>query len=184
MKVELGCGKNKKEGFVGVDIAPRESVDLVADLRRGLPFAESSVTELRAIHLFEHISDTAGLMGEVYRACAPGALVTIEVPYARSDGAFADPTHVSLFTEGTWEYFDRGRKAWEFYQFDFDFKIKSLRFNYLKGKTLKRIPLVGKLLRWLVRKLLWRALWNVVFSVTVELEVVKPARQPEEEARR
>jgi len=177
VKVELGCGRAKAPGFVGVDIASGESVDIVADVSKGLPFADVSVKELRAIHLFEHVADTAGLMKEIYRVCAPGAKVTIEVPYARSDGAYADPTHVRQFTEFTWEYFDRGKDAWKLYRYEVDFRIVSTSFKYLKGKTLKKIPLIGKPLRWLVRKLLWRVLWNVVFSVTVELEAVRPPRE-------
>jgi SAM-dependent methyltransferase len=176
LKVELGCGRAKKEGFIGVDIKPSGGVDIVADAGAVLPFKDGSVTELRAIHLFEHVPDTVKLMREIYRACAPGAKVTVEVPHARSDGAFADPTHRRAFTEYTWEYFDRGRDAWKLYQFDVDFRIASVSFQYLKGKTLKKIPLVGRGLRWLVRRLLRRVLWNVIFSVTVELEVVKPAR--------
>jgi SAM-dependent methyltransferase len=176
LKVELGCGRAKKEGFVGVDIEAYESVDIVADAGKVLPFKDGSVTELRAMHLFEHVPDTVGLMREIYRACEPGAKITVEVPYARSDGAFADPTHRRAFTEYTWEYFDRGRDAWKLYQFDVDFRIVSVSFQYLKGKTLKKIPLIGRGLRWLVRKMLGRVLWNVIFSVTVELEAVKPAR--------
>jgi len=176
LKVELGCGRAKKEGFVGVDIDACESVDVVADAAQVLPFRNDSVTELRAVHLFEHVPDTVGLMREIYRVCAPGAKVTVEVPHARSDGAFADPTHRRAFTEYTWEYFDRGKDAWKLYHFDVDFRMVSIALQYLKGKTLKRIPLVGRGLRWLVRKMLGRVLWNVIFSVTVELEVVKPAR--------
>jgi SAM-dependent methyltransferase len=176
VKVELGCGKSKAEGFVGVDIAVHKGVNVVADVAKSLPFADGSVTEMRAVHLFEHVPDTVGLMKEIYRVSAPGAKVVVEVPYARSDGAFADPTHVRAFTEFTWEYFDRGKDAWKLYEFAVDFRIVSTSFQYLKGKTLKKIPLLGRLLRWLVRKMLWRVLWNVMYSVTVELEVVKPGR--------
>lgn len=177
MKVEIGCGRAKSTGFVGLDITWSKNIDVVADVNEGLPFTDGSVTELRAIHLFEHIPDTVGLMKEIYRVCAHGARVVIEVPYARSDGAFSDPTHVRAFTEATWEYFDRGSDAWKLYRYDMDFKLISISFQYLKGKILKRIPLVGKLLRWTVRKLFKRVLWNIVFSVTVELEVVNPPRE-------
>lgn len=34
LKLDIGCGKNKKEGFYGVDIIDFEGVDLVADLRQ------------------------------------------------------------------------------------------------------------------------------------------------------
>jgi hypothetical protein len=57
-----------------------------------------------------------------------------------------------------------------------DFRILSTQFKYLKGKTLKKIPLLGKAIRWLVRKLFRWVLWNVIFSVTMELEVIKPPR--------
>jgi SAM-dependent methyltransferase len=34
MKLDLGCGKNKREGFLGVDVIPFETVDFVADISK------------------------------------------------------------------------------------------------------------------------------------------------------
>ena len=33
MKIDLGCGKNKKEGFIGVDQYAMEGVDVVLNIR-------------------------------------------------------------------------------------------------------------------------------------------------------
>ena len=38
MKIDFGCGKKKKDGFLGVDILKLEGVDLVHDLICFLPY--------------------------------------------------------------------------------------------------------------------------------------------------
>lgn len=47
LKLDIGCGKNKKEGFIGVDIIDFEGVDLVADLGQKQWRFESVPADLR-----------------------------------------------------------------------------------------------------------------------------------------
>ena len=42
MKLNLGCGNKRKDGFLGVDFAPCEAVDVTADLTGELPFDDGS----------------------------------------------------------------------------------------------------------------------------------------------
>jgi predicted SAM-dependent methyltransferase len=51
MKLNLGCGNQKIEGFTGIDLC--EEADLKHDLRKPLPFPDKSVDEIMAIHLIE-----------------------------------------------------------------------------------------------------------------------------------
>ena len=43
-KIDLGCGKNIKEGFVGVDKI------LGIDIEKGIPFADESICEIYSFH--------------------------------------------------------------------------------------------------------------------------------------
>lgn len=80
MKVEVGGGASALAGYRCVDMNPRFA-DVVADVRR-LPFADATVTSLRAVDILEHLSyrDTEAVLAEWARVCAPGADVYIQVP--------------------------------------------------------------------------------------------------------
>lgn len=47
LKLDIGCGKNKKEGFYGVDIIDFDGVDIVADLRESVWLAKRAPEELK-----------------------------------------------------------------------------------------------------------------------------------------
>ena len=109
MKLNLGCGRNIKSGWVNLDRAPCDGVDVVADLDRcrieRLPFENDSVEEFLLSHVLEHVSDSLALMEELHRIAAPDALMTIRVPYGSSDGAWEDLTHVRPYFLGSFGYF-------------------------------------------------------------------------------
>lgn len=46
MKLNLGCGNKRKEGYLGVDKYPCDAVDKIADLNEKLPFDDSVAVEI------------------------------------------------------------------------------------------------------------------------------------------
>ncbi len=105
LRVDLGCGPHKPDGFIGVDIFPGETVDIVADLNQGFPFEDHSVDELRAHDFIEHLPDRLKTMNEIWRVCKPGAIVDLFVPSSDGRGAFQDPTHVSFWNINSFLYY-------------------------------------------------------------------------------
>lgn len=95
MKIDLGCGYKKSEGFVRVDIDPKTNPDFVVDFEvEPLPFEDSTIEEVRAYHILEHIGQGYfHLMQEIYRVCEPGAIVDIQVPHHFHEVFINDPTH-------------------------------------------------------------------------------------------
>ncbi len=96
MKLDIGCGPNKKEGFVGVDQYPFPGVDHVVKVgSERLPFDDGVVEEVHASHFVEHLTATerCHLMNELHRVMAPGAKMTMIVPHWGSNRAYGDPTH-------------------------------------------------------------------------------------------
>jgi predicted SAM-dependent methyltransferase len=96
LRLDLGCGDNKKEGFKGVDFVKTKSTDYVHDLLKfPWPFKESSVEEVHCSHFFEHIPAKLRprFMDELFRVLEPGAKVTIITPYFNSVRATQDFTH-------------------------------------------------------------------------------------------
>lgn len=72
MKVDIGCGKSKRVGYIGLDKARFEGVDIVADFERGLPLKEASCNEIYTSHTLEHLSDPNFLMEEIHRVLVAG----------------------------------------------------------------------------------------------------------------
>jgi predicted O-linked N-acetylglucosamine transferase (SPINDLY family) len=105
LRIDLGCGLNKPNGFVGVDLCPGLGVDIVADLSQRFPFEDSSVDEIRAHDVIEHLPDRIHTMNEIWRVCKHGAKVDIRVPSTDGRGAFQDPTHISFWNINSFLYY-------------------------------------------------------------------------------
>lgn len=105
--LDLGCGRTKVAGTIGVDIAPLPGVDVRADLNTALPFRDSSVDTIYTSHTLEHVADFVRTMEEIWRVTKPGARVHIWVPHASCPFVtWIDPTHRRGFTIETFSYFN------------------------------------------------------------------------------
>jgi SAM-dependent methyltransferase len=103
MKLNLGCGSSKLEGWVNVDHAAACNPDQVMDLdQTPWPFADNSAEVVLLNHVLEHLGSEPkvflAIMQELYRVCRPGAKVSINVPHPRHDDFINDPTHVRPVT--------------------------------------------------------------------------------------
>lgn len=58
--LDIGCGNDKQEGFVGMDYYPYPNVDVVHDVTKfPWPFPDKSVDIIMVSHLMEHITKAA-----------------------------------------------------------------------------------------------------------------------------
>jgi predicted SAM-dependent methyltransferase len=82
LRLIFGCGATRYPGWVGVDCFRGESVDLLLDLRRRLPFADSSVDHCYSEHFLEHLypDEARQHLAEVRRILRPGGVYRIVVP--------------------------------------------------------------------------------------------------------
>ena len=111
MKLNLGCGFNKPNGFVHVDMFPECRPDIIHNLETfPYPFEDSSVDEILFNHSLEHLGQQSSvflrIMQEIYRICSNEALIKINVPHPRHDNFISDPTHVRAITPMTLHLFD------------------------------------------------------------------------------
>jgi SAM-dependent methyltransferase len=87
--IDLGCGKNKKPGYIGVDKFSIPEVDYVVDFEKeNLPFNDDSVENVYSSHCLEHLSDPHKLLGELIRVCTNNASFELWLPHLRSNDAF------------------------------------------------------------------------------------------------
>lgn len=83
VRLDIACGDNKAEGWIGVDIAKTPSVDVQFDLTNSTwPFDDNSVDEARCSHFFEHLDpqQRVTFMNELHRILKPGAGCTFITP--------------------------------------------------------------------------------------------------------
>lgn len=140
IKVDIGCGSRKPEGFIGVDIYPWPGVDIVADLTKFFPFPDNTVDEIRAYDCLEHLPNIIHSMNEIWRICKPGATVDILVPSTDGRGAFQDPTHVSFWNINSFMYysieFPPYLQLCQSYGFQGAFSILSLEHQESPGQVI------------------------------------------------
>lgn len=110
MRLNLGAFDRRIDGFLSVDIV--EPADIIADLSKPWIWEDSSVDEIIALDVIEHLPDKILTMNEMYRVLKPQARATIEVPTAaRGAGAFQDPTHRSYWTRNDFQYYEHNSFA-------------------------------------------------------------------------
>lgn len=104
MKVNLGCGKDIRPGWVNLDCRAAAGVDVVCRVKRWLPFRAEVFEHVVACHFFEHFADKVGIVEEVYRVLKPGGLLEVRVPKFPCGNAVEDPTHRSFWNEWSMDF--------------------------------------------------------------------------------
>ena len=112
LRLNLGCGNRKMDGFLNVDCTDICRPDMVMDLEKiPWPWKDNSVEEIKLIHVLEHLGQQTdvflGIIREMYRVCCDGARIEIVVPHPRSDYFLGDPTHVRPITAGVLNLFNQ-----------------------------------------------------------------------------
>lgn len=106
-KLDIGCGKNKREGFLGVDQYQMDNVDVVLNVvgkdKKGKfipwPWEDNSIDEIYTSHFVEHLDlnkhnpERVWFMNEAFRVLKPGAKMTCITPHWASNRAYGDFTH-------------------------------------------------------------------------------------------
>lgn len=133
-KLNLGCGRDIREGWVNLDQARLPGVDVVHNLERvPLPFDDGHFDHIHAKDVLEHV-EYIPLLAELHRILRPGGTLQIQVPHFTSADNFIDPTHKKQFSIRTFEFFVKDSPIARDYYFDFSFsRIASRRVNFLGG---------------------------------------------------
>jgi len=100
--IDLGGAISKPESYISLDL---HDADIVCDLRKGIPYPDSSVGVVRAYDALEHLPDSVFTMNEIWRVLVPGGWLLASIPSTDGRGAFQDPTHVSFWNENSIGYY-------------------------------------------------------------------------------
>lgn len=153
-KLNLGCGNDKKKGFINCDISKGCNPDKIVDLECELPFVDNSVSYVTGDHLLEHITNFIPLMEELHRVCKNGAILEFTVPFYSFHGFIFNPTHVRAFSPFTFHFFDNptyyGKAKFKVLENKIIFGVGKLSFlNFIFN------PIFNKFMKFYVRFLAW-----------------------------
>jgi predicted SAM-dependent methyltransferase len=110
-KLDIGCGRKKVPGAVGLDWIGNTDADIVCDLNHPpWPLEENSFDEVFAYNVLEHLPDIPGIMQEIHRVGRPKAKVYIKTPHFASLSSWEDPTHVHHFACESFDYFCESKR--------------------------------------------------------------------------
>lgn len=95
LKLNLGAGKSRMDGYLSVDSIPFEGLDVVADLRGVWPWGANTVSDINLSHVLEHFTgdERVHIFNEMYRVLAPEGRAVIVTPHWASQRAYGDFTH-------------------------------------------------------------------------------------------
>jgi len=164
-KLNFGCGRDIKKGFINVDIDHFPGVDKSFNFNIfPYPFKSNYFDEIYADNVLEHLDDIPRVMKELHRITKNRGGIRIIVPYYNCYGAYNDVTHQHYFSHLSFE---------PFYKPD-------TRGNYfIKEKyVLKKIKLIptrlGKLFLFdFIRKPLSFVFGQIIQAVDLCLIVIK-----------
>ena len=103
MKLNLGCGKDIRKGYINIDIYqhPGVKLDYICDVSKKIPLKNKSIEYVYIAHNLEHYNwlDAENVLREVKRVLKPKGKVRILVPdyekifrkYIRGDNKFFKP---------------------------------------------------------------------------------------------
>lgn len=100
MKLNIGAGTTKIEGFYSCDHTDIYGADFVFDLEKDIfPFEDNSVDEIIIHHVMEHLGEGYfHCLQEMYRICKDGAIIDVIVPHYRNENQYHNPTHKRFIT--------------------------------------------------------------------------------------
>jgi len=118
VKLNLGCGFDKREGWLNVDGFAECQPDRLLNIEQtpwDLP--TDGFDHVLMKHVLEHVGAEfklfAAIMRELHRVTAPGGILEIHVPHVRHDSFWSDPTHVRAFTPLTFRMMSkRQNRIW------------------------------------------------------------------------
>ncbi|MBI1369152.1 MAG: methyltransferase domain-containing protein [Planctomycetes bacterium] len=110
VKLHLGCGPDKRDGWVNIDANAAFNPDVVATADDLSHFADASVDAIEACHLFEHLTldEARAALVEWRRVLKVGGQLMLELPNmqacAAMIGKHADPRGYDMGTIGLFGY--------------------------------------------------------------------------------
>jgi len=151
MKIQFGCGKRKKDGWVNVDVIKENRPEVVCNMNHfPYPFHNNSAEEIYCNMTLEHIESPLKAICEFHRILKPKGKLYIAVPHVSSISSLNAEDHIRVFWSHTFSsfytrssLFDTAYESW---------KEEYPRFSYMKVKLIfpqNKLKLLSMPFMWL-----------------------------------
>lgn len=124
-KLNLGCGRDHRKGYVNADSSYIVCPDEIFDMTKGIPFPDRHFDEVLCNNSLTQIADFEDfvrVMNEIWRVIKPTGEINIRVPYAMHECAWQDPADSRRFTPESFTYMEYGHRRYEQYGKTYGFK--------------------------------------------------------------
>ena len=151
IKINLGCGKDYKKGWINVDFNKEIKADKYVDLSKKLPFKNNFADLILLDNVLEHIPKEKNIqfLENLHQICKKEGIINILVPHYSGMYAFKHPTHFNYFGIASFDTF-RPEPCFN------GERYSKVRFKLLKEKLLffhhklVKFPFLSKLpINWL-----------------------------------
>jgi len=164
MKINFGCGKDIREGYINVDIQIGKGIDKSYNFDEfPYPHKDNEFDYVYCNNVLEHLKYPDKVLKELHRITRKKGTIYIRVPYVKSLLAWNDLTHRHYFNLRSMEQLIKGHDRYEH-------KEKNL-FNIISMRL--RPTFYGKLFPKFLRKYVNYIFTEIFDMVEVELEVKK-----------
>ncbi|MDP1728804.1 MAG: methyltransferase domain-containing protein [archaeon] len=139
-RLNLGCGKDYKAGFVNLDYNSQYKLDISHNLDKfPYPFKAESFDYIYCSHILEHVEDLFKTIEEIERILKKRGALHIRVPHFSNGNGYNDLSHKRFFGWFTFKRISEG-----YYNKKLSFKIVRQRFNFLADNH----PIANGLFSW------------------------------------
>ena len=172
-RLNVGCGRDIKVGWINMDRMPLPGVDIVTDLDDAeIELPDDSVDMFLLGDVLEHLMEPLAAMQELHRIARPNAKMIVHAPHGASDEAWADPTHVRPMFPESFQYFGQPYYWRADYGYRGDWRVNMVRLLIDKKHRDPDLYTLNSDIE-LMR--------NIVLKMSAILYAVKPIRQPARE---
>jgi len=180
--LDIGCGTNKMDGAIGMDINPRTAADVIYDLNhRPYPFADDWFDEIICRHVIERVRDPLAVVSEFHRITRHGGMIKIVAPHWTNPDIATDLRRRNHLNSYSFNNLIEGREGFTFYS-DARFRQRKVYVtvsNLWKPFGLEfLINLDNRYPRMSFLRKFWEQYLNAIVrgkEIQFELEVVKAA---------
>ena len=120
-KLNVGCGRDIKKGYINLDRLPIKGIDIVHDLNKyPWPFKNNTFNFIYCRHMLEHLEDAEKALKEMCRILKDKGRIEIIIPHFTSSGAFEDLSHKHFFSYNTFDIYSLPNNTRFDYYYDYN----------------------------------------------------------------